>query len=69
MKVEEYALVVANWVFTRLPMIPCRPILALMNPMQANVRAFDHAGSSRESATEGCPLFHTQRAADMVKRV
>lgn len=67
-KLSGYALVVANCVFTRFPIIPCNPILALMNPMQTNVSVLDHAGSDRASAVDGWPLFHTQSAAAIVKR-
>lgn len=52
-----------------MPMMPCRPMLALMKPMVAKVSAFVHTGSARESVTDGCPLFHTHSAAAMVKSV
>ena len=65
---QNHSPVVANCVFTRLPMIPCNPMLALMKPTATNVSAFDHAGSPRTSATLPCPLFHAVRAAAMVKR-
>ena len=64
---QNHSPVVANCVFTRLPMIPCNPILALMKPTATNVSAFDHAGSPRTSATLPCPLFHAVSAAAMVK--
>lgn len=60
---------VANCVFTLLPMIPCRPIDALANPSATKARAFVHAGSPRLSATPPWPLCQTARAAAMVKSV
>ena len=50
-----------------MPMIPCRPRLALINAIATNVSAFDHAGSPRISATEPCPLLNAVTAAAMVK--
>ena len=49
-----------------MPMMPWRPMLTLMNPIAANVSAFVHTGSARESVTLGWPLFHAHRAAAMV---
>lgn len=50
-------------------MIPCRPMLALMNPTTTNVRVLSHAGSPRLSPTLPEWLFHSAMAALMVKRV
>ena len=63
---RRYSPVVVNCVFTLLPMIPWRPILALMNPTATNVSAFVHAGSPLISATLPWPLFHAVSAAAMV---
>ena len=52
-----------------MPMMPCRPRLALIKPSAANVSAFVHAGLPRISATLPWPLFHAQSAAAMVKSV
>ena len=60
-------LVVANCVFTRLPMIPCKPMLALISPKHAYVLASVHAGELRPDATLPCPLFQSEIAAPMVK--
>ena len=61
--------VVVNCVFILLPMIPCRPILALMNPTQTNESVLVQAGFERTSATLAWPDFHMAMAADMVKSV
>ena len=61
--------VVVNCVFILLPMMPCRPILALINPTQTNESTFDHAGFERASATLPWPDFHMAMAAAMVKSV
>lgn len=54
------ALVVANCVFTRLPMMPCKPMLALISPKHAYVPALVHDGTSRLEAT--LPWWDFQRA-------
>ena len=51
-----------------MPMIPCRPMLALMKPIQTKESALDQAGSSRALAAEGWPDFQMARAAAMVNR-
>lgn len=61
--------VVVNCVLTRFPIIPCKPILALMNPMHTNESVLVHAGLARESATLPCWLCHIEIAAAIVKTV
>ena len=61
--------VVVNWVLRRLPMMPCRPMLALMNPTATKERVLVHAGSPRLSATLAEPLCQRTMAPHMVKRV
>lgn len=58
------ALVVANSVLTRFPMIPCRPILALMNAMAANPSVLVHVGPFVEKLD--WPPFQRRMAAAMV---
>ena len=58
--------VVANWELTRLPIIPCKPTVALANPKATKLSAFVHAGSPLNPAIEPCPPFQTVRAAAMV---
>lgn len=60
-------LVVANCVFKRLPMMPCKPMLALISPKHAYVLALDHDGTSRVEATLPSPLFQSEIAAAIVK--
>ena len=65
----DYEPVVVKCVFILLPMIPCRPILALRNPTQTNVSVLVHTGFTRPSAMLGWPDIHMARAAAMVKSV
>jgi hypothetical protein len=48
-------------------MIPCKPMLALIRPKHAYVRALVHAGSERIEARLPCPLFQSEIAAAIVK--
>lgn len=57
---------VVNCVFTRLPMIPCSPMLALMKPTATKESALVHAGLKRSVATLIWPLFQIATAAAMV---
>jgi len=61
--------VVVKCVFILLPMIPCRPILALRNPTQTNENVLVHTGFARPSAMLGWPDFHMAMAAPRVKSV
>ncbi len=58
-------LVVPIWLLERMAMMPCRPRLALMNPMAAKAKILLHPGSALLAGT-GCPLFQAQSAADIV---
>lgn len=58
---------VVNCVFTRLPMMPCSPTLALMKPTVTKESALVHAGSKRSVATLIWPLFQIATAAAIVK--
>jgi hypothetical protein len=64
---ERDPLVVANCVPKRFPMIPCKPMLALISPKHAYVAALLQAGTSRVEATLPCPLFQSEIAAAIVK--
>jgi hypothetical protein len=59
--------VVANWVFTRLPMIPWRPRLAEMKPRAVYAPAFDHTMSPRLSLMLASPDRQIASAAPIVK--
>ena len=66
---HKHALVVPNWVFRRLPSIPCTPRLALMKARPTKVNAFVQAGSLRALEMLGCPAFQNAMALAMVRRV
>jgi hypothetical protein len=61
------ALVVANCVLKRLPMMPCKPMLMLISPKHAYVAALVHAGTARVEETLPSPLFQRDIAAAIVK--
>ena len=66
---EDNIPVVVKWVFILFPMIPCRPILALIHPTAINARPLDHAGSARALAMLPSPDIHMATAAAKVKSV